>query len=1513
MKQVNLRLFIVLVGMAVVGIAGTYFLHRFQVARNAGGIVKLARAKLDEGKSDEAIALYGRYLGYRRDDAQALAEYAKLLLDRVNRPGVNRDAITLAFQTLEEAVRKKPDDHDLRRKLADFQLRIGRHADARAHLLMLRDLCTEDSKPPLDKAGIDLALARSWGGSGNFDEAAGIAADMIGFDLQRRSFQDKSASQDERDGDREKHGKEQGKENDAGQPAKAAAPTEAYVLLAAIFDEKKGDRDSTKRILDRLLEDNPADYSAWLSYARWCRQRGDLAAAASAVKKAAALAPDDPETMIASFEIFLAERKLDEAAGVVRTAMEKHASDDRMIRAAAILAIQQAAPARAIEILQDGIKKAGPQPVISLMLADLLLQQNRLAEVEKALDSLKESLGASNPAVGMLEARLLIARQQWLPAKQKLERVRPLVVASSDLTSQVDLLLGQCHEQLGQYDEQLEVNRRVLGDDPTSLAARVGAANALAASGKPEQALAEFELVAGSIAPEKLPAIPQVWSPLLQLRINVQSRKPAAERDWSRVDELIEMLGSSEQISDEQIAIIRAELLVRKDEPKEAFDLLEKALKANPNSPPLLSSLTTFVLRQNGPEAAQAIIDKTPPSVRDTPAFMLVEAQVVSRPGRRVPDAGKADGDAGAAAVERLKEIEKRAMKLESKDEAARVISGLASLCFGLRHRGEAERLWAKAVELRPDNLGLRMVLLDMAREEADAGKVKAVATEIAKLAGPTTAIGRFAEATSRIVDTRKSLLQKAARSNEVVGEMGKAERANLREARNLLIEAENERPGWAAVQQLFAEVDGLEGDIPSSIERLQNAVRLGSGNPEVVRQLVTLLYASNRFNEAQQVLGTIGPDGLGGFERISAELKLRGGDVEEAVAIAERTVKDDSTNASELLWLGQLLSRSGKSARGEEVLSRAVEVAKDRPEAWLSLIGHQISTGRRSIAERTLDRAGESLAGLERQLVLSQGSEMLGRPDDAERYLKEAVAERKDDLNTLRAFAAFLVRRGKVVEGRELLSKIVESPDRSASDRGIKVWARRTLAELIAERGSYAMLQKAIAMLQQNTDANGELGPEDHAIAIRLLADRQEPSSWRRAIELLSALRKLQPLSIGQRLMVAQLREKLGFWEDCRSELLSLVAMPDSPPAIHAMLVERLIEHDETSSARTWLQRLRQKAGEAPVTIALEAKLAMAEKDRPKAVAAARKLMPSGPVAAEQLPQLGSTAKLMEDLGFPKAADKLLTEFAERSPDGIVARAEFLGRQKRPEEGLQLLEAAWDRLPLEQLLRTTVLVARVQGTSLEPAVRSRIDKLFARARRQDPGSLVLGLLEAEMREIQGQSDEVESMYRKLLAQSGLEKTQRAIVANNLAFHLARKETAKEALGLIESAIQELGPHPDLLDTRGVVQTELGNYSNAVEDLREASLVPTPVKLLHLAVAQEGAAQIEGARRSLARARKLGLIAEQLNKADRVRLERLDAALGTEESQPVSIRDRARASSASWIRPARMHATESAV
>ena len=236
---------------------------------------------------------------------------------------------------------------------------------------------------------------------------------------------------------------------------------------------------------------------------------------------------------------------------------------------------------------------------------------------------------------------------------------------------------------------------------------------------------------------------------------------------------------------------------------------------------------------------------------------------------------------------------------------------------------------------------------------------------------------------------------------------------------------------------------------------------------------------------------------------------------------------------------------------------------------------------------------------------------------------------------------------------------------------------------------------------------------------------------------------------------------------------------------------------------------------------------------------------------------QLNAVAKLMEQLGFPKAADKVFAQYAETSADGASARAEFLGRQKRAQEALDLLESRWDDVPLERLLSTAVQVVRVQDDPKEWA--PRIEPWLAKARRIDPGSVVIELLQAELLSLESRDDEAEKIYRDLLTRDGLDAMQKAIVSNNLAFHLARPESVAEAKKLIEDAIGELGPLPDLLDTRGMIRMAAGEKTEAVADFAEAVLQPTDVKFLHLAWGQLESGDQAAAKASLEAGRRRGL------------------------------------------------------
>ena len=1446
MKRVNLKLLLALAAGAMVAVVGVYFLRRIQINRNAGGIAKLARQRLDEGKFAEATLLFQRYVGLRPEDNEAFGEYAGLLLLKAESPEATRPDFARAYNVLEEAIRRDPTNDALRERLAKFQLRIGRFADAREHLQVLRDrgLAASSAAGADDEEGatrpaagsIVLMLARAHLGLGDFERAAALAAELVGFDIESRTF--------------------------VAEPP-TGAETDAYVLLAAICDEKLKDNAAATRVLDQLVKARADDATAWLAMSRWHRQQGDSGTASRDIDKALELAPDNAEVLFAAFDLFNAAGDMSRAEKLARQGREDFPSEERGYRALATACLQQGRAEEAEQVLRDGVAALPTRASLLLMLADVQLQRNDVDGAEQTITRVKELFGQAGPAVGLFEARILVARQQWVQARDRLREVRPLVAGVPDLTRQVDLYLGQCAEQLGEFDEQLMANQRVLNESPTSLPARVGAASALMAAGKNDEALAEYEAVAAGVPADKLPAIPQIWLPMLQLRIAAQARLPAEKRDWSRIDALLETLQQAPEVSATQMALLRADVLVRKGELDAAAAVLAKAATNDSGDPQVASARAALAMRREGPAAARAILDALPDEVSGHPAILSIDAQVAAAAG------GEAAGPAFAR-------VEARARSLPP-DTAGKLLSQLAGLSLALGEREAAERLWGDVAELQPEDPQSRNALFELALDSGDLDKARAAAEALGKVAGADSPQGRVARAAVAITSVRQTL---AARQEPggPMPELTPAERQKLDQARNLLIEAENARPGWGRIQSMQAEVEGLKGDVTSAIDRLQRAVNLGATNPAIVRQLVSLLYATNRIDEARRAIASIGTEAAG-LERLSAEVELRSGKLAEAVAIAEKTIPADSKNADELLWFAQFLERAGNRERALDVVERAVAAAPNRPDAWLALMSLQLATGKKKAAEQTLDRAADNLADPQRGTVLAQGAEMLGRLDDAERVHRAAAAAAPDDIAVRRRMAEFLLRAGRLGPARETLDAVIGAKAASPADRSTQAWARRVVAELVTERGTFRAFQAAIQTLQQNADAKGQLGPDDLALKARLLAARPEPENWRQGIETLETLSKIQPLSTGQRLQLAELQERTNRWDDCRDGLISIASAPNTPPAILVRLVEKLVDHGELSAAKTWLRRLQAVAPEAPMTLAVEAKVAIAAGDREAAKTAARKLMPAAESTAEKpeaADDMRTIAQLYEELGFIKAADSVLSRLADASTEGAVARAAFLGRQKQTAAALDLLESCWDKAPLERLMQVAVEVAR---DSEDPAAAGRIDPWFAKAMRQDPESIALPLLLAEIRDLQGQNADTESIYRDLLARERLDPIHRAIVTNNLAFHLARPETAAEARKLIDAAIEELGPHPDLLDTRGMVELAAGDAGRALAELREATLQPTAAKLLHLAVAQHQSGDAAAAARTLEDARRKQLRPTRLSSADRERLRTLEAAL----------------------------------
>lgn len=1461
MNRINFKLLLVLLAGLFVTAGGFYLLRRFQLSRNAGSKLELARKRLDEGKVADATGLFAQYVALRPRDHEAYAEYSKLLLSRAMAPDATRNDVARAFNSLETAVRNNPDDDDLRLQLAEFQLKVGRGTDAREHLSALETRFAEpppadSTESPADREArlrrVRFLKATTYLGAGETEEAAGIVAELVGYDLGNRQFREAAAE--------------------------IQAESDAYVMLAAILRERMEAADDAQQVLQELVRRQGDDPKAWLAMTSWYREQGKLDEAAAALAEAIKLDPDAPECVFADFELALTARDLDRAEAIVRRAAELFPDEERCYRGLAAVLMQQGDVGDAEQVLLDGIERLPTRASLQLMLTDNLLQQNKLDEASQAIARIRELYGADSGPVGLLEARLQVAESRWSEAKLKLEQVRPQLLGNAELVRQVDLYLAQCHAQLDEFDAQLDVNRRILSDAPGLLAARAGAAQALVSAGKTAEALAEFEAIAAALPANQLPSIPQVWYPLLQLRLASQAGLPEAERDWSGVDSLLDSLAASRSIAPSQLALLRAESLIRRGEQQAARDLLDAAATAEADAP-VWAAVATLALRDDGPDAAMAALARVPERLTDTPALMAVEARIAaSRP---------AD-----VARQALDDLEKRAAGLPSA-EAAGVFATIAPIRLAAGDRSAAARLWQRAAEQAPNDLAIREAILEMAVGMEDLEQARSAAEAVAKITGRSSARSRVAEATVTLLQARLRLAELAKAGKPPGRDLPDDVLEILGRARNLLIEAEAERPGWGMVQALFADAELLRGNRTAAIDRLRRAVAAGPANPALVRRLVALLYAENRLEEAQQAMGLLGEDGIQGMERISAEVELRAGKLDEAVALAEQSVAGDAPGYADLLWLGQLLARSGKFERAGEVLERATTVAADEPETWLALFNFLATTGRGEAALVPLKRGVALMPEPRRQLTLAQGYQMLGQRETAADLLREAADRWPDDLDVTRAVAADQLSRGRRDEARKLLETILARDD-DAGD--VQSWARRSLAELEASQGSYRDLLRAIELLQMNRTAGGSLAPEDLSLEISLLASRPEPASWRRAIERLEELAKQKPLTAGERLTRVQLRERLGEWPAARDELVALVASPKAPPAYVALLIEKLLAHGEASSAKIWLRRLEKTAPNSPITVALEAKLAIAENERAKAVEFARRLMPDGDAAVEKPAQLAAVAQLMEDLGFPKAADRVFERYAALDVAGIQAWVEFLGRQGRSDEALDLLESKWDSFSLERAVGVAVQVLRSQIDEVAAAATAgRITPWIEKAKRQDPGSVVVRLLDAELRTLQNHPSAAEGIYRDLLADRNLKATEAAIVANNLAFHLAKPDSATEARKLIDTAIDQLGPLPDLLDTRGLVRLAQGDYAGAVADLREAILDSSATKYLHLASVELAAGNTEAARAALASARAAKLVASRLSQEDAARLEMLANELDPEQSSAAAAGGRSNA------------------
>ena len=1332
MRTLNLR-FLAVLGLAGLTLGtGAFGLHRLQVRRAAGALLREARRAETQGRLDRAETLMGRYLALKPDDPEALAWLGLILDTRAQTPA----ARSRAYTVLERALRGGPSRSDVRRRLAAAALDLERPADARTHLNVLLRMSPGD-------ANLENMMGLCFEAEGDAERAAEW------YELARRH--------DPRRLDAARH-------------------------LAAVLRDRLHAPERADRVIDAMIEANPKSYRARLDRAAY-RTRNQLAGAGDDLKQARALAPDEPEVLLATARSARVPAEVEAARDGLSRGLARRPGDVAMIQALAELDLTAGDTGAAIDALRRGVAAAPDVNELRWALASLLAQRGATVELAEQTARLREGRYTSE-ALAFLEAALSFNQGDWRAARAKLRAVEPTLEPWPALRGRANDLLGQCLARLEGDDLALPVFRRAVNLDPESTHARLALAALLASRGKTDQAA---ELYRGLIA-----KTPEARLPLARILLVRNLDRPEAERSWAEVDRLVEEATAATGSSHAEPALLRAEALVARSKPDAARRVLEALRDRDPKQVEPWLALSALAAREATPDAALAVLDAARRAAGDAFPLRLERIRLLARrDGAKAADALACEATEAEAlpAADRLTVLRALGAEFLRNGDATR-----------------AARLWTEVAAARPDDADLRLALLDLAVQADDAAALGRLVDELKHRDGEKGTRGRYAEA--------RLLIWKG----------NKGERAALDAGRALLAA---ERPDWPLVPLARAEAEERAGRPERALAHYLRAIELGERRPSLLERAARLLFASRRHDEAEQLLRKL-PASTPLTEerlRLTTGLAVRHHDDARARTLARQAVAARPGDYRELLWLAQVLWATGQRDEAREPLRKAAEIAPNVPETWVSLVRYLVRTGRTAEAEAALARAEST--NPKQAKGLAECHEALGHAARAESLYQAARKAAPNDVSVRRALALFLIRAGRFPDAEARLREILGAPGATVEETD---WARRALAMILTLESDPSRVREALALLGGEGQGGGLQPPEDASSDdlrawARVLVALKGGRPTREAIRVLERLAEHEPLTDGDRLLLAQLHEANRDWPKARALWHGLASSQPTNPVPLARLAAGLIRNGQAEEARPVVARLEAVAPRAFGTVALKARLLTALGHPSEAVAL---------VAAIPKEHRDGAAALLEELGRPVEAEAAYREAAESSgrSEALLSFAGFLGRRDRPGEALDLCERAWAGGRPEAVARASVGV--LDAPSASGAEIARVGLRLERALDAQPDAAPLLVALASVRERQGRFAEAEALDRQAIARNGRD----GVALNNLAWLMAlRNGDHAAALGLIDRAIDLLGPDPELLDTRAVVRLAAGRDDRAADDLNEAvAASPSATKYYHLAL-----------------------------------------------------------------------------
>ena len=1200
---------------------------------------------------------------------------------------------------------------------------------------------------------------------------------------------------------------------------------ESAERLARLYQSRLNESSKALTVLDALLATNqekPENLAkTYMARARFFTAMNDPDRAANELKQAVIIEPAGLEVRLLSAEAATHRGETAEAR-VHLSAIPPGSRDDLRIKLIeGLIELDEQRPDEAIQSWRLGLLQTGGNNLeLTWRLAHVMLEIGRVTEADVLIAQYRRLIGGDepNPRYRYLAGYSLLKKSRIGEATAELEAIRYKV--DKPLEPHLNFLLGQCYESAREETKAIEAYRKS-AELSTRWNAPWLAVARLQVAERSDEAYATLEQALAAI-----PGDAQLLAAQAQVLWQQQARRPPDKRSWAEFERVVERAQRSAPNSLE-LVLVRADQLMATNHPEDALALLSAASRLNPRSVPLWQALANGLRRLNKLSTALAVLDQATASVGPQAGFIVTRAQILN-----------AQGHAKAAKTA----LQEGATKVPPTQRLA-IWKALGEFALGQSDTTGAVQAYREWSRLQPDNPEPRVTLLDLALATGDDIAIRAEVEGMKEVGGPNSPYWRMAR------------VQELLRDHPNEPPDAPRDTRRLIEAAGLVDEVLAVQPKWPLGYLLQGRILEKKGDLENAMVAYEQALDL-KGGQLALNPLLSLLIRTQRDDDLARVrrkVATLPRD----LERLATVQALKLGDKERAEMLAAQLVQGDPQGLDVRVWQAQVLNALGKPKEAEASLRNLIAEQTAEAAPWAQLLMLQISQKQTAEAAATMERMKANVKTDRPELLWAQCYRALGDVRKADASYAEALAKWPGDVAVWSAAIAYYEQMGYRAEAEEAL-RHVRTIDPALG------WATRKLAALRATHaGDRAAWDEALALI--GPEPRPDDVPEDAMVRAGVYSLGPEPRHRQTALKILEDLSGELPNAAPVHQLIARLLLSAGQVDRARAQAAKAAESESATVESVLLYAGTLLASKEYDKAGQQLDRLAKVDPDSLPVAELRARILAAKGQSAQAAAGLESAFAARINAADGRAVGEKMVHLLLELNQPEAAERIARQVGRLGPKGECLLAEFLATRGRADEAVERLRAAdqaGDHLAAGSAALTIAGLAEA-----DPRWRVLADEFLTAARKQSPDSFEVIQRLALLRRLQDRHEEEVTLYETLKTL----KPTSYLFLNNMAWALSEDlDRPKDGLVQANEAVARIGSEPHILDTRGVIQTRLGNLDEAIKDLEAAAQgLPSGTVYFHLARAYQRKGRLKAFQDSLDRARKLGLRPEQLQVTER--------------------------------------------